>query len=47
MKDERQAREELLRAVAEYCETYHNQKKPLKRDKGFPMLQECMIKTKW
>ncbi len=28
MKNEKQAREEILKAVADYCENYHNNKKP-------------------
>ncbi len=36
MKDERQAREKLLQAVAEYCETYHNQKKPFEEGQRIP-----------
>ncbi len=36
MKDERQAREELLQAVAEYCENYHNQKKPFEEGQRIP-----------
>lgn len=36
MKDERQAREELLQAVAQYCETYHNQKKPFEEGQRIP-----------
>ena len=36
MKDERQAREELLQAVAEYCETYHHIKKPFEEGQRIP-----------
>jgi len=36
MKDERQAREEILQAVAEYCETYHNIKKPFEEGQRIP-----------
>lgn len=36
MKDEIQAREEILKAVAEYSETYHNNKKPFEEGQRIP-----------
>ena len=36
MKSENQAREEILKAVAEYCETYHNNKKPFEEGQRIP-----------
>lgn len=36
-KTEQQAKEEILSLVKEYCDTYHNQKKYLKREIEFPM----------
>ncbi|MBR3754107.1 MAG: lipopolysaccharide biosynthesis protein RfbH [Clostridia bacterium] len=36
MKDEKTAREEILRAVADYCEAYHNNKKPFEEGQRIP-----------
>lgn len=35
-KTEQQAREEILEQVKEYCETYHNQKKPFEKGQRIP-----------
>ena len=35
-KTEQQAREEILAAVKEYCDTFHNQKKPFERGQRIP-----------
>ncbi len=36
MKDERQAREEILKAVEEYCRAYHNNKPPFEEGQRIP-----------
>ena len=36
MKDEKTAREEILRAVADYCEAWHNNKKPFEEGQRIP-----------
>lgn len=36
MKDEKTAREEILKAVADYCEAYHNNKKPFEEGQRIP-----------
>lgn len=36
MKDEKTAREEILKAVADYCETLHNNKKPFEEGQRIP-----------
>ncbi len=36
MKDEKQAREEILKAVDEYCRTYHNNKPPFEEGQRIP-----------
>ncbi|MBR4050188.1 MAG: lipopolysaccharide biosynthesis protein RfbH [Clostridia bacterium] len=36
MKDEKTAREEILKAVADYCDAYHNNKKPFEEGQRIP-----------
>ncbi len=45
-KTEKEAKEEILKMVEEYCNKYHKNKK-LKRETEFAMQQEFMIAKKW
>ena len=44
---EKEAREQILSMVSEYCDKYHNQEKPLKKDREFLMLLVFMTMKKW
>ena len=48
-KTQEQARQEILDLVADYCETYHiNKKKPYRdRATAFPMRPASMMQTRW
>ena len=46
-KTENQAREEILELVKEYCDTFHNQKKPFDRETESPMHPVFMTIKRW
>ena len=50
---EQQAREEILKLTKEYCEKYHNNKKPyekgdrMKKETGSRMHLVCTMRMRW
>lgn len=46
-KTEQQAKEEILKMVEEYCNTYHNQKKHFRKATEFLMHPVYMTVQRW
>ena len=46
-KTEAQARQEILDLVAEYCEAFHNKKKPFEEGIGFPTPPGSTTAVRW
>ena len=44
---EAEARKQILDLVADYCDTFHKQKKNTKKGTAFRMRPEFMITAKW